>query len=170
MSKKALVIIAQDRYQDVELGDTRKGLLEANFEVVLCSKEVGRCSGKLGGTEEATIAMRDVQPLDYERYAFIGGPGARALRDDPEATLLAQSLNATGRPLGAICIAPTILAAAGVLEGKRATVWNEDGEQDAYISERGANYTAEDVTVDGHIVTANGPEAAYEFGQKLASL
>lgn len=169
--KKALLVIAQEGYQDVELAGTQDALLAAGFEVTLASKEEGPCTGKFGGAEEALLAMRDVDPLAYDVIAFIGGPGARALADDKEAIILAQSRADTGKVLGAICIAPTVLASAGVLEGKRATVWNgEEGAEKVMLEEGGATYTGEPVTVDGLIITANGPDAAREFGEKLAML
>src|SRR3989338_2226160 len=119
--KKALIIIAQQGYQDIELEGTRKGLLDAGFEVVLASTTPGVCTGKYGGTEQAAVAMKDVNVADYDRVAFIGGPGAFALRDNTDAWAVARATVAAGKPLRAICIAPMILAAAGVLQGKKAT-------------------------------------------------
>lgn len=168
--KSALLIIAQQGYQDRELNGTRQGLQEAGFEVILASTEAGPCHGKLGGTEAAAVALRDVRVSDYDRVAFIGGPGAHALKDDPDALKIAREAAASGRPFGAICIAPEVLAAAGVLRGKKATVWDSGGEQRAFLEEHGAIYTGEPVTVDGLLVTANGPEAAAEFGKVFASL
>ncbi len=167
---KALLVIAPQGYQDVELDGTRKALLEANFDVVLASTEAGACAGKFGGTERAAIAMRDVNAADYDRIAFIGGPGAHELCDNADAHRIARETVAAAKPLGAICIAPTILAAAGVLTGKRATVWNEDGSQSAGLEAAGAIYTGEAVTEDGLLITGNGPKVAVEFGRAFARL
>lgn len=167
---RALLLIAQRGFQDIELNGTRKGLQAAGFDVVLGSKERGECIGKFGATEQATVAVRDVQVSDYDRVAFIGGPGAGAFKDDPEFLDLARKAAASGRPLGAICIAPTLLAAAGVLKGKKATVWNGDGEQGKFLESHGALYQAKNVVTEGTLVTADGPEAAQEFGNVLALL
>ena len=166
---KALVVIAQDGYQDLELEGTRSGLQDAGFEVVLASKESGACTGKLGGSEEATVAIREADVSDYDRVAFVGGPGASALISDADALHLAQEVVRADKPLGAICIAPAILAKARVLSGKKATVWDSGGEQAALLEQYGAEYTGEPVTVDGKIVTANGPDAAVEFGKAIGS-
>lgn len=165
----ALLVIAQNGYQDIELAGTQNALLAAGFEVTIASKEEGVCMGKFGGTEEALLAMRDVDPLAYDVLAFIGGPGAGALAEDNEALFLAEARDATGKTLGAICIAPTILAAAGVLEGKHAAVWDDGlGTQKTFLTDRGAIYTHDPVTIDGHIITGNGPDAAEQFGLALA--
>lgn len=167
--KSALLVIAQNGYQDVELAGTQNALLHGGFEVTIASKEEGPCIGKFGGTEEALLAMRDVDPLAYDVLAFIGGPGAHALADDPEAILLAKARADSGKLLGAICIAPTILAAAGILQGKHASVWDDgQGTQQRFLMDKGATYAKDPVTVDGLIVTADGPDAAEAFGRTLA--
>ena len=167
---KVLIIIAPEGYQDVEYQGTRDGLEGAGYEITVGSTEAGECRGKLGGSEQATVALRDVNIEDYDKIAFIGGPGAHALAQDPEALRIAGETARAGKPLGAICIAPTILAKAHVLEGKRATVWDSGGEQQALLEKYGAEYTGEEVTIDGQIVTGNGPAAAEEFGKTLARL
>lgn len=168
--KKVLIVIAQTGYQDVEYVGTHKGLEDAGFEVVVGSTHTGLCQGRLGGYVDATVALQDVEVANYDRIAFIGGPGAKVLDSNIDAFRIAKDIVLSGRPLGAICIAPRILAAAGVLKGVHATVWNGDGEQGMFLESKGAIYTGEHVTVDGNIVTADGPAYAEEFGKTLAML
>jgi len=75
-----------------------------------------------------------------------------------------------GKVTAAVCIAPMILAKAGILKGKKATVWDGDLEQSAYFKKNGIDYTGSEVTVDGKIVTGNGPNAAKAFGEAVAKL
>ncbi len=116
------------------------------------------------------MALEDVDVSQFEKVAFIGGPGAVNFINDSEAHRIARQTVEQGKKLGAICIAPTILARAGVLKGKQATVWDSGGEQAALIESEGASYTGENVTRDGDIVTANGPPAAEEFGRVFGAL
>lgn len=165
------MIIAKSGFQDHELKGTRKGLLDTGFDVILASTEKGECTGKYGSTEQASITLKDVNVADYDSIAFIGGPGAAALAEDPDALRIARETVAAKKPLGAICIAPTILAAAGVLKGVKATVWDDgEGTQIQQVKNAGATYTGDLVTVDGLIVTGNGPEAAEEFGKAFANV
>jgi protease I len=167
----SLLIIAQQGYQDHELDGTRKGLMDAGFDVVLSSTEAGTCMGKFGGTEEATVALRDVDVHAYDRIAFIGGPGAVGLVEDADALRIAREVALSGKPLGAICIAPLIVAAAGVLQGKKATVWDDGhGTQIREMKRSGAIFVNEPVVTDGLLVTGNGPAAAEEFGKILAKM
>ncbi len=168
--KRVLIVIAQEGYQDQEFAGTRDGLVQAGFDPVVASIQKGMCVGKFGGTQEASIALQDVHIDDYDRVAFIGGPGAKALAMHPDAIRIAQAFVNAGKPVGAICIAPTILAAAGVLVGKRATVWNNDGVPAQMLAERGATYVAEPVVQDGRIMTADGPQSAEAFGTAFAAM
>lgn len=168
--KRVLIVIAKEGFQDMEYAGTRKGFEEAGYEFIVASTETGTCVGKFGDKEEATVALKDVDVSGFNKVAFIGGPGAAPLADDKDAKRIARDTVTQGKVLGAICIAPTILARAGVLKGKRATVWDSGGEQAVLLKEEGAIYTGEDVTVDGKIVTANGPPAAEKFGKILAGL
>ena len=165
----ALLIIAKNGYQDHELDGVRSALKEEGISVTLASTEAGQCTGKLGGREEATVSLSDIDVGSFDRICFIGGPGAEALKEDSEAVRIASESAQGEIPLGAICIAPLILAEAGVLQGKRATVWDSGGEQAKFLTDHGATYTGESVTRDGLILTGNGPEAAEEFGEIFTS-
>jgi len=85
------------------------------------------------------------------------------------ARVAVDAVVAQGRLLAAICLAPPVLARAGVLAGKRATAYPA---QSAIIELKrgGATYVVEPVVRDGTIVTASGPEAAAAFGAALATL
>ncbi|MDD5469653.1 MAG: DJ-1/PfpI family protein [Candidatus Peribacteraceae bacterium] len=168
--KRALLVIAQRNYQDLELSGTRDVLLEAGFTVEFASSEAGACHGKFGGIEQADFALRDVVVKEYDCIAFIGGPGAAVFASDPEALRIANEAAHAEIPLGAICIAPVILAKARVLEGRRATAWDDDGKQSALLTQYGATFTGDSVVVDGNIATGNGPDAAEEFGRALVRI
>ena len=89
---------------------------------------------------------------------------------DVQAHLTAQEAVNRKKVLAAICIAPTILAKAGVLDGKRATVWNKEGNNSKILENHGAIFTDEMVIVDGKIITANGPDAAEGFAIKIVEM
>jgi len=164
---KALMIVAKENYHDVEYGVPKKILEEGGVEITTASSKVGTCKGKLGGITEATVSISEVNVSDYDAIIFVGGAGARDYQHDVQAHLTAQEAINREKILAAICIAPTILAYAGVLEGKKATVWNQDGQPQTLLEKQGAIYTGEEVTVDGRIITANGPPAAEAFGKKI---
>ncbi len=162
--KKILMIIAQKGYRDEEYDIPKKTFLDAGFQVVTCSKQKGEAEGKLGGKTQVDIGLDEVNVGEFDAVIFIGGPGAYDYFDDQSAHQIAQNAIKSNKVLGAICIAPVILAKAGVLEGKRATVF-ESGSQD--LEKVGCLVSRNPVEIDGKFITGNGPSAASEFAQKI---
>ena len=78
--------------------------------------------------------------------------GLKLLFNNQTAINIAKEMNKQNKIVCAICLAPVILANAGVLKNKRATV---SGNEARTIESKGAHYTGPGVTVDGNIITAN---------------
>ena len=112
-------------------------------------------------------SIATIEPEDYDAFVLIGGPGALTLESAHVFSLLKKAYQA-GKIIAAVCIAPVLLAKAGLLHLKRATVWNDDGLQSPILSREGALYSTESVVRDGTIITGNGPLAAVEFGRTIA--
>lgn len=162
-----LIVIGSEDYNDKEYTDTRSAIEAANFEVTVASKGAKTAKGMNGTIVKVDIDIFDVKVDDYIAIAFIGGSGAHSYFYDNTALNLANEFYTSGKVTAAICSAPTILANAGLLDGKKATCY--PGYED-YLTSGGATYTAEPVTVDGQIVTGNGPDAAKAFGEKIVEL
>ncbi len=172
--KKVLVVIAPEGFQDHEFSATVKALESAGANVTIASTRTGTCTGKFGTVVNA-IDLGSVSYQDYDAIVFIGGPGVPLVRRDERAIEAAQSFAQQGKVVAAICWAPTILAKAGVLKGKKATVWEgfdpEYGKSTAdVLRQYGADFESKPVVVDGCVVTANGPMAAEEFGATLVKV
>ncbi len=164
-----LLIIAPN-FRDEELFDTKNAIEKAGLTTVIASKTVGIKKGMFGKTAEAKLALNEVNVTNYKAVAFIGGQGSSTYFDDATALKIAKQAASKNKIIAAICIAPVILANAGILQDKKATVWDDDAHTfSSKIIEKGANYTAKDVEKDGNIITANGPEAAKKFGSAIVS-
>lgn len=167
-----LYVIAKNGFRDPEYFVPKNVLKNAGHSVITASNgEKGDLAhGVEGGVAEIDIAIRDAHAGDYDAVVFAGGPGALENLDNEASYRLAQETVNAGKLLGAICIAPVVLAHAGVLEGKKAVVWSsaDDREGIKAITEKGAEYIDEPVVQDGAIITARNPRAAQEFGETLA--
>lgn len=164
---RVLMVIAPAVFRDEEYAHPKAVLEARGAEVVTASRSAGACQGKLGMAAEATVALADADAVDYDAVIFVGGGGAETYFDDPVAHALARATLDAGRVLGAICIAPSILARAGLLRGVRATAF--PSQRDDLIA-HGAHWSDGPVEVAGPIVTANGPDAAREFGYQIGDL
>ncbi len=165
--KKVLLIIGKDRFRDEEYLHPKEEFEKAGFKVITAASVKGKCIGKLGAIVESDIVLADVTIKDYDGIFFVGGPGAAEYFNDPIANRIAKEAAASGNPYGAICIAPTILANAGVLNGKKVT-----GFPDAEIAVKsgGGIWTGTDVEIDGNLLTANGPQSAREWGREIVGI
>lgn len=162
---RVLMVIAPTVFRDEEYTHPKAVLEARGAEVVTASRTPGVCQGKLGMTAKATLAIADADATDYDAVVFVGGGGAEVFFDDPDAHRLARRTLESDRVLGAICIAPSILARAGLLHGVRATAFASQHDD---LVAHGAIWTGEPVEVAGAIVTANGPDAARSFGMEIA--
>lgn len=163
-AENAVMVIAQRGFRDEELFRPKEILEKAGVVVTIASLTLQECKGMLGSVVKPDTTIDQVRVDDYDILVFVGGSGASQYFDNLVAHRLAQEAVNKKKILGAICIAPVILANAGVLDGRRATVWpSESGQLEA----KGAYFTGAPVQVDGKIVTANGPSAAEDFARAM---
>ena len=164
--KRIVMIIAPQKFRDEELNHTREELERAGGSVTVASMSTDTATGMFGATAQPDITIDQLNVDDFDAVVFVGGSGSEVYFDNPTALNIAKETYSKNKLLTAICIAPSILANANLLQGKQATVWAGD----KYINilrSKGANYTGQSVTQDGRIITANGPEAARQFGKTI---
>ncbi len=164
--KKIVMVIAHEKFRDEELLHTRDILTKAGAKVKVASTAVTPASGMLGNKVRPDILIGRIDVSDLDALIYVGGQGAERLFNNPNAISKAKQAAQEGKLLCAICIAPAILANAGLLKGKKATIWH-GSKYVSLLKSKGANYTAESVTRDGNIITANGPESAKKFGRAV---
>lgn len=170
--KKVALIIAFRDFRDIEYFRPYQILTSAGIEVKSVSDKLGTAVGADGGEVEVDILLEDLLVDEFDGIFFIGGPGALDHLDNEKSYQVAKEALEKGKILGAICISPVILAKAKVLEGKRATVWSSllDKSGINILKENGAIYVDEAVVFDSNIITANGPQSADEFANKIKEI
>lgn len=164
--KTVLMVIAPKDFQDKEYKIPKKVLEENGIEVITTSKEAGMCVGSLGDEVEADLGIDDVGVSEFEAIILVGGSGAKVYLEDEVLHDIIRGFFKENKIVAGICIAPAILAKSGVLEDKKATVYPKHSH---YLIENKAQYTGKNVEIDGNIITANGPDAANEFGEAMVA-
>ena len=167
--KKIVMIVAFQDFRDEECFIPRSIFLGEGADVAIASSKKGKAVGSYGGALDVNILIDEIDVSQFDAIVFVGGAGAVKYIDDDSCHQLAREAIEKDKLLGAICIAPAILARAGVLKGKKATVWSSNLDKSAVkiLKEEGAKYQREGVVVDKNIVTANGPLSARKFGQTI---
>lgn len=164
--KNILMVVSPINFRDEEYNEPRRIFDQENIKVKIASIQGGTAAGA-GGTEvEIDLTISEVNIEDFDVIVFIGGPGMAEIVDDESMQILAKKFYQTGKVTSAICVAPAILAKAGILKDKKATSWSGVS---GVLTEFGAEYTGESVTIDANIITADGPESAKEFGEAIVN-
>jgi protease I len=161
---RILMIIAPRDFRDEEYLDSRAAFDAAGFDTTVASTTTGRVRGALGTWVAIDLALAEARAADYDALVFVGGDGAAAYFDSPIAHRLCIEAHRDGRVLAALCIAPSILANAGVLTDRRATC---HPSRRAHLATCGAVLDDAPVVVDGWHVTADGPMSATDFGRAV---
>ena len=171
-SKKIAIVVAGEGFRDEEYFVPKEILEKEGVEIKNVSDKTGVARGADGGEVKVDLLVQEINPADFDAVVFIGGPGALEHLDNEISYKLARATIEQGKILAAICVSPVILAKAGVLKNKKATVWSSalDKGTVKILKEGGAIYEDENVVIDGKIITANGPSAAQEFGEKILSM
>lgn len=142
-------------------------LKRAGFDVELLYIEGKKVAGAHGLSIEAEKAVEDADPDSYAAVICPGGmPGAQTLMDNPSVIKLVKRVYEKGGHVAAICAAPRVLFAAGVLADTKATCF--PGTEALF--DAGVIYSDEPLVVDGRVITAKGAGVAFEFGYKIIEL
>ena len=95
----------------------------------------------------------------YDLVVLPGGqPGTNNLKADARILSLLKHMADQNKYVAAICAAPSVLASAGLLDGKRATSY--PGALDTFPA---IQQNSEAVVEDGKIITSRGPGTAMDF-------
>ncbi len=164
--KKVLFIIAQENFRDDELTVPKQVLEDSGINVDVASITTDEAEGAQGFKIIPDVSVKAADIEEYEGVVVVGGPGALVLAEYEEVLQILKDAKEKDKIVASICIASVILAKADVIQGKKATVF-ETPDSVRALEEAGCEYTGEKVTVDGKLITANGPGAAEEFGKKV---
>ena len=155
-------------FEDLEAVTIVDILCRAGVEVVTAGLHPGLIQGARGTPIQPDTDLEAVLDQDFDMIALPGGlPGSEHLKHDGRVQALLKRLGAAGRYTAAICAAPMALAQAGLLDGRRITSYPGVVER---LAIPGAACVADNVVVDGQVVTSRGPGTALDFALTLAEL
>jgi len=165
--KKVLLVIASANFQDKEYTAVRDKLSARGAEIKVASSKTDECEAMDKSVKvKPDLLVKDAKADDYDAVIFIGGSGAGEYYNSSDAHALAKSAVEKGKILAAICLAPNVLAKAGLLKDKNATVFGDKQT----LKDGGAKVSEEHVVTDDKLVTADGPDAAGDFADAVAKV
>jgi 4-methyl-5(b-hydroxyethyl)-thiazole monophosphate biosynthesis len=143
-------------------------LRRAGVEVVSAGLDDGPVVASRGVVLMPDRELDRVKDEEFDMVVLPGGlPGADHLAADARIRELLQRMAGQGKYTAAICAAPKVLAAAGLLDGRRATAY--PGVLQA-LSNAAIEIDGGAVVQDGSVITSRGPGTAMEFALELIAL
>lgn len=159
-----IFVYIAEGFEEVEAITQVDVLRRADLEVATVSIENELCVKGAHGIEIlCDMLLEESEKFEANMLVLPGGmPGAMGLANCKELLSRIVQEDKKGTFIGAICAAPLVLAKAGILKGKKATIY--PGMEKEI---EGADYCNEKVCVDGHIITSQGPATAFLFAFSL---
>lgn len=153
-----------DGFEEIEGLTVVDILRRGQVETVMVSVTGKRTVTGAHGIEVYADCLFEGQDLtDGTLYILPGGmPGTRNLRAHNGLCELLIQAKQEGKRLAAICAAPSVLGALGLLKGERAVCYPGFEEQ-----LEGAEVTMQEVEVSGQVTTSRGMGTAIPFALEL---
>jgi 4-methyl-5(b-hydroxyethyl)-thiazole monophosphate biosynthesis len=164
MPVKTVLVLFADGSEELEAVTIVNILRRAGISVTLAGLNAGALRGSRGIELVPNTTLEDAMKRSYDMVVLPGGqPGTDNLKADERVLKLMRQMAQQEKYMTAICAAPSVLATAGLLDGKHATCF--PGSLDAFpqVMQRPSA-----VVEDGKLITSRGPGTAMDFALTLA--
>src|SRR5271163_759186 len=157
---RKVAILAADGVEKVELEQPRSVLTENGAQVQLLSLKTDDIQARNHDLEPAgTFRVdRTVSEVSVDEFDALVLPGGTVnpdkLRLDSSAVSFVRDFVNSGKPVAAICHGPWTLVEAGVVAGRKLTLYPSIRTD---LRKAGAKVVDEEVVVDGNLVTSRSP-------------
>lgn len=163
-----ILIVATDGFEDSELLEPRRRLMEAGADVVLASLDGAEIVGDNGAriTPDTTVAA--VDQSGFDGLVLPGGTkNPDALRMRADVVALIRAFAEAGKPVAAICHGPWLLIEADLVRGRTVTGWPSIRTD---LRNAGGEVVDRAAVTDGNIVTSRKPEDILAFTDAFVAL
>ncbi|MCL0040788.1 DJ-1/PfpI family protein, partial [Thermodesulfovibrionales bacterium] len=155
-----------DGFEEIEFSAIVDILRRAGLEVIIAGLREGAIDGAHGIKVMPDTLIDKMNADDFAAIVLPGGyPGFVNLGKDERVLGLVREMYGKDKYVAAICGAPSVLANAGILKGRKATIYPAVKDMLG-----GAQHVDERVVVDGRVITSQAAGTAVEFSIKLVEL
>jgi protease I len=169
MSKKSILMLVGDYVEDYEVMVPFQALLMVGHTVhAVCpgkkSGEIVRTaihdfegdqtySEKRGHNFSLNATFEQIKPESYDALVIPGGRAPEYIRLNPRVIEIVHHFSKTNKPIAALCHGAQILAAAGVLKGKKCSAYPATGPDVTLAGGTYVNLPMTEAITDGNLVT-----------------
>ncbi|HEX4660288.1 MAG TPA: DJ-1/PfpI family protein [Streptosporangiaceae bacterium] len=160
-----VLIVTGDAAESLEVMYPYQRLLEEGYQVDIAGPTAKKLqfvvhdfvdgydtyTEKPGYTWPADVAFADVDPADYVALVIPGGRAPEYIRNDPDVQRIVRHFMERDQPVAQLCHAPQVLAAAGVLQGRRSAAYPALAPD---VAAAGGEFVDGAAVIDGQMVSA----------------
>ncbi len=168
---KRVAVLMTDGVEQIEYTSPRSFLEKHGAQVVLLSpKNAGESIQGFnhmtpGDKFKVEKNVKEAKAIDYDGLVLPGGvANPDLLRLSPESIAFIREFAGSDKPVAAICHGPWTLIDAGVAKAKHMTSWPS---LQVDLRNAGAEWTDEEVVVDGRLITSRKPDDLPAFNNAL---
>jgi protease I len=174
MPDRKILIVTDDAGESFEILYAKQRFLEADWVPHIAATEKKRLNGvihdfypgwntyieKPGYLIESDLAFADVIVDDYEAIMLIGGRAPEFLRHNEALIRIVKEFAKKDKWLFSVCHGIQILAAAGLVEGRNVTCYENVRFE---VTSCGGTWIDDQAVVDGKMITAQTWESHPDF-------
>jgi protease I len=166
---KKIAILVSNGFEQIELAEPKRALEESGALTYIVSPEDGQVKGwndtEWGDSFTVDHALEEAQASEYDALLLPGGVmNPDNLRQNEKAVSFVRQFFAEGKPVAAICHAPSLLIEAGVVQGRRMTSYPSIKTD---LINAGAQWVDEEVVTQQGLTTSRKPDDIPAFNRKM---
>jgi protease I len=169
LSGLKVAILVADGFEQVEMTEPRKALIEAGADTRIVSAAKDQVQGwnhhDKADEFKVDVALDDANANDFGALLLPGGvANPDQLRTLPQAVDFVRGFVEAGKPVAVICHGPWTLIEAGVVKGRSITSWPSVKTD---LINAGAKWVDKEVVVDRGLVSSRKPDDIPAFNRKM---
>lgn len=166
---KRVAMLVENGFEQVELTEPRKALLDAGAEAEIVSPVSGSVRAwnlkEWGEEMPVDTPLEEADPQAYDALVLPGGVmNPDKLRMNADALEFVKAFFVSNKPVAVICHAPWTLIDAGVVANRKITSYPSLA---ADLRNAGAQWVDSEVVVDNGLVSSRSPKDLPAFMSKM---
>ena len=157
LAGRRVALLVENDFEDTELTGPRDALRAAGATVVIVGPTANTefKGKKLGTVVTSDLAAGSAKPNDFDAVVIPGGYAPDKMRMRHAMVDFTRDMYEAGKPVAAICHAPSLLISANAVRGRTLTCWPSIAVD---VKNAGGMYVDKPVVEDGNLITSRKPD------------
>ncbi len=165
LTGKRIAMLVEEEFEDYELTGPLEALRAAGATVTVIGPTAGApFTGTRGAIVTSELAAGAARMNDFDALVIPGGHAPDKMRMRHAMVDLARDAMEAGKPVAAICHAPSLLISSNSLRGRTLTCWPSIAID---VKNAGGRYVDKPVVEDGNLITSRKPDDVPVFSEAI---